>query len=105
MIGARFISPSELEKIMPMVERGEYLLLDIRTIGEFRSGHIRCARLIPVEEIEQRSGELDKEKRLVIYCRTGKRCLRAVSFLGKDRAEVLILEGGLEQWPYNIVCE
>lgn len=103
MSGARFISPSELEKLMPKVEKGDCVLLDIRTAREFRSGHIRCARSIPVEELEGRSEELDTEKSLVIYCRTGKRCLRAMSFLEKDHAEILILEGGLERWPGSII--
>ncbi len=103
MSGARFISPSELENLMPKVEMGEFVLLDIRTTREFRSGHIRCARSIPVEELESRSGELDKEKGLVIYCRTGKRCLRAMSLLDKDHLEILILEGGLERWKGSII--
>ena len=104
MTGARFIATSELERLLPMVEKGECLLLDIRTVSEFRSGHIRYARLIPVDEIERRSEELDRSKKLVIYCRSGKRCQRALSVLSeKGHQEVLVLEGGLERWRGDLV--
>lgn len=100
MTGARFITPLELERLMPMIEKGECILLDIRSPAEFRSGHIRHSRHIPAEELEKRVEELDKRKTLVIYCRSGKRCLRALPVLTKEgRGEVLVLEGGLERWP------
>ena len=85
---------------MPMVEKGECVLIDIRTAGEFRSGHIRYARSIPVEELEKRVPELDPGKKLVIYCRSGKRCLRALPVLTEEHyKEVMVLEGGIEGWP------
>jgi rhodanese-related sulfurtransferase len=104
MTGARFITTSELEQLLPMIEKGECVLLDIRTVSEFRIGHIRYARLIPVDEIERRSEELDRNKKLVIYCRSGKRCLRALSVLGEKGIEgVQVLEGGLERWRGDLV--
>ncbi|MGD0818391.1 MAG: rhodanese-like domain-containing protein [Methanomassiliicoccales archaeon] len=106
MTGVRFISPTELERLLSMFEKGEFLLLDIRSVAEFRSGHIRNARSIPVEELEKRSHELDRCKRLVIYCRTGKRCLRALPLLvEKGHGEVLVLEGGTERWPGGLVSD
>jgi rhodanese-related sulfurtransferase len=106
MTGAKFIPPSELEKLLPMVQKGEYVLLDIRTAGEFRSGHISYARLIPIDELEKRVSELDRNKKLVIYCRSGKRCLRALPMLtGEGREEVMVLEGGIERWPGGLVTD
>ena len=91
---------------MPMVENGECILLDIRTAGEFRSGHIRNATLIPVEELEKRVPELDPNKKLVIYCRSGKRCLRALPMLTEEGyKEVMVLEGGIEGWPGGLVTD
>jgi rhodanese-related sulfurtransferase len=104
MNGARFIATSELQQLLPMVEKGDCVLLDIRTVSEFRSGHIRYARVIPVDEIEKRSEELDRNKNLVIYCRSGKRCLRALAVLSeKGHKGVLVLEGGLERWSGDLV--
>jgi rhodanese-related sulfurtransferase len=104
MTGARFIAPSELERLMPMIEKGECVLLDIRSPAEFRSGHIRHATAMPLEELESRVAELDEHKMLAIYCRSGKRCLRALPVLTvSGRGEVLVLEGGLEHWPGDLV--
>ncbi|HEY3420503.1 MAG TPA: rhodanese-like domain-containing protein [Methanomassiliicoccales archaeon] len=106
MTGARFIMPAELERLMPMIEKGECLLLDIRSSAEYRTGHIASAMLMPVEELEKRAEELDRRKPLVIYCRTGKRCLRVLPLLtGGDQGELLILEGGLERWPGRLVSD
>ncbi len=99
MTGARFITPAELDALMPMIEKGDCTLLDIRTQPEFRSGHIKHATLIPVEELEKRVTELDRGKSLVIYCRSGKRCLRGLQILvGNGIGGVMVLEGGLERW-------
>jgi rhodanese-related sulfurtransferase len=106
MTGARFITPAELETLMPLLESGERILLDIRTPAEFRSGHIRFSISIPLEELEKRSGELDKDKGLVIYCRTGKRCLRALPLLGqKGHDSVMVLEKGIEVWRGDLINE
>ena len=103
MTGAKFIAPVDLENIMPMVERGECVLLDIRSASEFRSGHIRYAKLLPVDELEKRIGEIDPGKTLVIYCRSGRRCMAALPILNRNgHGEVLILEGGVERWPSGL---
>ena len=106
MTGGRFIEPKELESLMPNVQKGECLLLDVRSTTEFRSGHIRHALSMPVEEIGKRSNELGNEKILVIYCRSGKRSLRALSLLNEiGHGDILILEGGLERWSGDLVTE
>jgi rhodanese-related sulfurtransferase len=104
MTGAKFITATELEMLMPLLERGECILLDIRAPAEFRSGHIRFSVSMPLEELEKRAGELDKDKGLVIYCRTGRRCLIALPVLGqKGHDSVMVLEGGIEVWRGDVI--
>jgi rhodanese-related sulfurtransferase len=103
MTGAKFITPDELVRLMPLIQKGECLLLDIRSPAEYRSGHIANARLIPVEEIEKGSQSIEREKPLVFYCRSGKRCLRVLPVLSGGGREVMVLEGGLERWPGSLV--
>jgi rhodanese-related sulfurtransferase len=105
MTGARFITPAELEGMMSSVGE-EFDLLDVRSRSEFRSGHISHAISMPVGELDRRSDDLPPGKKLVIYCRTGRRCLLAVPMLAeKGHPVVLILEGGLERWPGVLVTE
>ncbi len=58
------------------------VLLDVRTPGEFASGHIDGAINIPVQELGGRLGELkDKNKTVVVYCRSGARSASAAATL------------------------
>lgn len=58
------------------------LLVDVRTPGEFASGHITGATNIPVQEIERRIGELGPKGRpVVLYCRSGARSAQAARIL------------------------
>jgi rhodanese-related sulfurtransferase len=105
MTVARFITPAELERMMSLAEE-EFELLDVRSRSEFHSGHISHATSMPVEELDKRSDDLPIGRKLVIYCRTGRRCLLVLPLLGeKGHREVLILEGGLERWPGVLVTE
>jgi rhodanese-related sulfurtransferase len=57
-------------------------LLDVRTRDEFAAGHIAGAKNIPVQELEQRLGELGaKDAPLVVYCRSGRRSATAKRLL------------------------
>lgn len=59
-------------------------LVDVRTPGEFRAGHIEGALNIPVDDIGGRAGELEpKDKPVVLYCRTGRRSAHAAGILEK----------------------
>lgn len=104
MTGARFITPAELEKMMSSAQ--EFELLDVRSRSEFRSGHIIHAKSMPGEEMDRRSDDLAIGRKLVIYCRTGRRCLLALPKLTeKGHPDILILEGGLDGWPGVLVKE
>jgi len=60
------------------------LLLDVRTRGEFASGHLQGAVNIPVQELGARSRELPgKDRPVVVYCRSGARSAAAAEELGR----------------------
>jgi rhodanese-related sulfurtransferase len=49
-------------------------LVDVRSPGEFASGHLPGAVNIPVQELDQRMSELEpKDAAIVLYCRSGNR--------------------------------
>lgn len=64
-----------------LVEDGARLV-DVRSPGEFASGHIPGAINIPVQELSERVGELSpKDKPIVLYCQSGMRSASAARFL------------------------
>ena len=68
---------SELDKI---VEENNYIIVDVRTESEFETGHVKDAINIPVETIDP-SVNLDKNKTIIVYCRSGRRSASAASML------------------------
>lgn len=72
-------------------------LLDVRTAGEFASGHPDQAMNIPVGELAQRMSEIEAD-RVVVYCRSGVRSRRAAGLLRDAGKEVLDL-GPMSAWP------
>lgn len=79
-------------------------ILDVRTVGEFRGGHIEGSVVIPIQELQRRLGELrGREKEPVfIYCKTGNRSTVAAKFLVDAGFEQVInLRRGVVDWARN----
>ncbi|MFM9907749.1 MAG: thioredoxin domain-containing protein [Chitinophagaceae bacterium] len=77
-------------------------LLDVRTMGEFRGGHLKDALLADWNDINQfieRTKHLDKAKPLYVYCLSGGRSSAAADWLRKQGfTSVYELEGGINAW-------
>ena len=83
-----------------MLDSG-YQLIDVRYPEEFDDMHIPGSRLIPLHELPNRLGELDKSQRYIVYCHSGNRSAIAALKLAQEGIEVLSLEGGIRDWPYE----
>lgn len=86
--------------LLARVQRGEVVLLDVRPPEEYRAGHVPGARSIPMVELEQRVGELPRDRQIVAYCR-GPYCLWASEAVEILRAKGCIasrLEDGIHEW-------
>lgn len=72
-------------------------LLDVRTIEEYKEGHLRDATLIPVQALEDNLGMLkyDKGKKIIVYCRTGNRSVSASRILEENGFTPLNVKGGI----------
>ncbi|MDD2533484.1 MAG: rhodanese-like domain-containing protein [Eubacteriales bacterium] len=90
----------ELQKTTPAL-----MLLDVRSPGEFMSGHIRDAKLLPVNELPRKPEALpaDKEHPIVVYCASGARSGQAAFFLSRMGYNNVYDLGGLMGWPYEVV--
>ena len=78
-----------------------FVIMDVRTPGEFASGYIEGAVNIDYysEEFRDRLNKLDKEKIYLIYCRSGNRSGKALNIM-KELAfrETYNMMGGIIQW-------
>jgi rhodanese-related sulfurtransferase len=64
------------------------MIVDVRSPGEFNSGHINGSINIPLEEIKNKSGELKKKNKVIITCcRSGNRSGIAKSILDNQGIE------------------
>ena len=79
-------------------------ILDVRTAGEFQSGHIQNALQAnwnDAKEFQDRTQHLDKSKPVYVYCQAGGRSAAAQSFLTEKGYTVVNLEGGMSNWKMN----
>ncbi|MCE7948974.1 MAG: rhodanese-like domain-containing protein [Chloroflexi bacterium CFX4] len=89
------ISPSQY---VAQFSNTNHLLLDVRTVGEFASGHIGGAANIPVEELANRLAEVPNDQPIVIYCRSGNRSAQAARILRSAGYAVVYDLGGIITW-------
>ena len=96
------ITPEEAKKIMDSGE--EHIILDTREQDEFDEGHIPGAILIPYTEIENKAEEMlpDKDKLILVYCRSGRRSKIAAESLSKLGYTNVKEFGGIIDWPYEV---
>jgi rhodanese-related sulfurtransferase/predicted transcriptional regulator len=89
------LGPDELRA---RLRRGHVVLVDVRPELEFEAGHIEGARSIPLEELEQRLGELPADRDIVAYCR-GPFCAFAHEAVRQLRAAGRSAQRLDEGWP------
>jgi adenylyltransferase/sulfurtransferase len=96
------ISVEDLKKKLDAKE--DFFLLDVREPHEYKIANLG-APLIPVGELEKRVGELsaEKDREIVIHCRSGARSQKAALILKKAGfAHVENLAGGILAWADKI---
>lgn len=77
------------------------VVIDVRTPGEYASGHIANATNIDVESgmFEQQIASLDKSKTYAVYCHSGRRSANAASIMSKAGfTKIYNLDGGVTAW-------
>ena len=81
----------------------DLLVLDVRTAADFvgEQGHIEAAFNIPVEDLQQRMGEIGNhlEQPVAIVCLTDKKSAKAALLLTEEGfADVHVVRGGMTKW-------
>ena len=101
--GYKRISMDEAKTLMEKEEG--YILLDVRTKGEYESGYIPGAINIPLSDIDEKiiSFLPDKSQMILVYCRSGNRSREASDKLSKLGYTNVLEIGGINVWKGEIV--
>jgi len=76
-----------------------FMLLDVRTPEEYAEGHIKGAKLIPIQRLPERLAEVPHDKRVYVYCRSGARSARAAKLLAEHGyTNIENIKGGIVAW-------
>ena len=92
------VGPAEA---VQLINRRDAVVLDVRNVAEYKSGHITNARHVPEAELESRAKELEKmkSKPIIVSCARGNRSAGVAGRLRKlGFNEVFSLRGGLSAW-------
>jgi len=91
---AREVSREEARK---MIDEGAQLV-DVRADHEWEAGHIAGAKHVPLPELPQRTGEIDQDRPVVVYCRGGNRSSMATAALNDAGYDAVKLSEGIVGW-------
>lgn len=87
------------DELQEQLERADVTILDVREPAEFAFGHIPGAVSIPLGDLEKRIEELNKEKEIIIICRTGNRSdLASKQLAEKGFSQLKNAVEGMTQW-------
>jgi rhodanese-related sulfurtransferase len=93
---SQLISP--VEYVTNFDDPASHLLIDVRTLEEFASGHIEGSVNIPVEEMPGRLDEIPGDAPVVVYCRSGNRSAAAARILTEAGYAPVYDLGGIQDW-------
>jgi len=99
--GIKDISVEEMQSLLKI---DDVQLVDVRTPEEFKAGYIANAQNIDYYSptIDEDILKLDKNKPVIVYCRSGKRsrdCSEKLLEAGFQK--IYNLEGGIIQWEHE----
>jgi rhodanese-related sulfurtransferase len=74
-------------------------LIDVREEWEFRGGHARGAKNIPLSQLGKRIGEVPHDRDILLICQSGNRSLSAAKLLQRQGiTRVFNVSGGTSAW-------
>ena len=80
-------------------ERDRIILLDVRNPDELKTdGKIPGSVLIPLDQLPNKIDKLDKNKKILVYCRSGTRSVSASRLLSSLGFKVYNIKGGINNW-------
>jgi rhodanese-related sulfurtransferase len=89
------------QQFKQLIEKGDVVIVDVRTPGEFAQGHINGAKLINLygSDFNDQIAKLNKEKTTLVYCKSGRRSGSAMRKMQSAGFKTIYnLSGGIGSW-------
>ena len=93
------LNPDEFEKLI--ADTANVVLLDVRTIEEYKESHVKHAIQIDFREdsfVDECLKKLSRDKQIAVYCRSGFCSNSAARILIENGFNVVDLMGGYTEW-------
>ena len=86
----------DVEELAATRESG--VLIDVREPDEYADGHVPGAVLIPMSQLANRMGELDKTSPVFVVCASGNRSTAMTDLLWVAGFDAVSVAGGTGAW-------
>jgi rhodanese-related sulfurtransferase len=86
------------QQVAELHARGEIQLIDVRQLDEHEAGRIAGDRLIELGQLSEQAREIDRERPVVFYCRSGSRSAMAAEAFRGAGYDAHNMAGGLLEW-------
>lgn len=77
---------------------GGAVVIDVRELDEYESGHVPGALLMPMAEVPVRVGDVPRGETVYLVCETGGRSERAALFMRQAGVDAVNVAGGTRAW-------
>lgn len=95
-----------IEESKKLINDGDVtLILDVRNEDEFAEGHLKNSIQIPVNELKESLGDIEKfkDELVLVYCRSGKRSAEAMDILKENGFTNLVhMKDGISKWDGEV---
>ncbi len=86
------------ERALELHHAGDVQLIDVREQHEWDAGRIVGALHIPVAQLSERAGALERDRPVVFYCRSGSRSAMATQAFRASGFDAHNMTGGMVAW-------
>ncbi len=95
------------ERLAADAGKGTVILIDVREPWEYRRGHARGARNIPLSQLGRRTQEVPADCETLLICQSGHRSMQAAKILQEaGRTRIVNITGGTTVWKmHNLPME
>jgi rhodanese-related sulfurtransferase len=86
------------QQVSQLLADGEAQLIDVRQTDEHEAGHIAGSRLIELADLPTEAATIDRDRPVILYCRSGGRSAMATEALLEAGYDAHNMSGGMLEW-------